>query len=110
MGWILDFWCFTDLKVAAFANLTESGDAVQKVGGNCLVLLFKEPKGGEREACMVAVAILMHDRHLVPRTPEKKITLAVRVIVDRFCWKGLMTYETNRLKKVLLVGYGEIEA
>ena len=62
------FWSFTDLKVAAFTNLTESGDAVQIVGGNCLVLLFKEVKGREGEACMMAVAILMHYCHLVPRT------------------------------------------
>lgn len=88
---------------------------MQIVGGNCLVLLLQEAKGREGEARVVAVAILMHDGHLVPRTPapwkEKINTLSVRAIVDsQVPQKGLMTYGTNKLKKVLLVGCGEIEA
>lgn len=113
-----EFWhlrSLTHLKLAAFADLAEPGDAVQIVGGNRLTLLFEEPEGGEREASVVAVAVLVHDRHLVPGTPEKRKknnrnALAVSVVVDRSSWNGPMTYETNKLKKVLLVGYGEIEA
>lgn len=65
----LHFRSFTDLKVTACADLTESGDTVQVVGGHCLVLLLKEPEGTEGEASMVAVPVLMHGSHLVLRTP-----------------------------------------
>lgn len=65
----LHFRSFTDLKVTACADLTESGDTVQVVGGHCLVLLLEEPEGTEGEASMVAVAVLMHGSHLVLRTP-----------------------------------------
>lgn len=69
MCWSSHFSSSSDLKVTAFANLTQPGDAVKVVGGNSLVLLFKEPKDGEGEARMLAVSILMHDCHWVPRTP-----------------------------------------
>lgn len=81
MGWMsfLHFWSFTDLKVIAGADLTESGNTVQVVGGLCLVLLLKEPEGREGEAGMVAVPILVHGSHLVLRAPvwhQEKAVLA----------------------------------
>lgn len=66
---LLHYRSFTDLKLIAGAYLAESGDTVQVVGGHRLVLLFKEPEGREGEAGVVAVPILMHDGHLVPRAP-----------------------------------------
>lgn len=97
MCWISHFSSLSDLKVVAFANLTEPGDAVQIVGGNRLVLLFKEPKDGEGEARMLAVSILMHDCHWVPRTP---VTwgggqCCYGVIVGSFFW-----FEDLRNKQV----------
>lgn len=37
-------FCITDFEVTAGADLTESGDTVQVVGGHRLVLLFEEPE------------------------------------------------------------------
>lgn len=48
--------------------------------------------------------------HLRKEKKNNRNALAVSVAVDRSSWNGPMTYETNKLKKVLLVGYGEIEA
>lgn len=103
---------FTDLKFAAGADLTESGDAVQEVGGQRLVLLFNKSEGREGEAGMVTVPILMHGGQLVPRAAVGYIYIYIIIFnsVD-LSWAltvsselDLRTYETNRLKKVELVG------
>lgn len=61
---------------------------------------------------MLAVSVLVHDCHWVPHTPVTRggrISAALRFVAGGFLlkWK---TYGTNKLKKVLLVGYGEMEA
>lgn len=57
------------LERAAGAALTESGDAVQIVGGDGLILLLDEAEGREVEAGLLAVPILQHSGELIYGAP-----------------------------------------
>lgn len=57
------------LERAAGAALTESGDAVQIVGGDGLILLLNEAEGREVEAGLLAVPILQHSGELIYGAP-----------------------------------------
>lgn len=57
------------LERAAGATLAQSGDAVQIVGGDGLVLLLDEAEGREVEACLLAFPILQHGGQLIYGAP-----------------------------------------
>lgn len=57
------------LERAAGAALAESGDAVQIVGGDGLILLLDEAEGGKIEAGLLAIPILQHSGELIYRAP-----------------------------------------
>lgn len=57
------------LERAAGAALTESGDAVQIVGGDGLILLLDEAEGREVEAGLLAVPVLQHGGELIYGAP-----------------------------------------
>lgn len=57
------------LEGVAGAALAESGDAVQIVGGEGLILLLDEAKRREVEACLLAVPVLQHGGELIYGAP-----------------------------------------
>lgn len=57
------------LKLGAGGTFTESGDAVEVVGGDGLVLLLDETEGREAEASFLAVTVFQHGGELIPRAP-----------------------------------------
>lgn len=60
------------LECAAGAGLTETGDAVQIVGGDGLILLLGEVECREVEASLMANPILQHSGHRVYGAPFNK--------------------------------------
>ena len=61
------------LELAATVLVTEPGDAVEKVGGHCLVLLLDEAEGRKGEAGQVAVAVLDYSGHQVFGARHKQV-------------------------------------
>lgn len=57
------------LERAAGAALTQSGDAVQIVGGYGLILLLDETERREVEAGLLAIPILQHSSELIYWAP-----------------------------------------
>lgn len=57
------------LEHAAGAALAQTGDAVQVVGGDGLVLLLDEAEGREVEAGLLTLAVLQHGGELVYGAP-----------------------------------------
>lgn len=57
------------LEGAAGAALTESGDAVQVVSGDGLILLLDETERREVEACLLAIPVLQHGGELIYGAP-----------------------------------------
>lgn len=57
------------LECAAGAALAESGDAVQIVGGDGLILLLDEAERREVEAGLLAIPILQHSGELIYGAP-----------------------------------------
>lgn len=60
------------LEIAAGAALAESGDAVQIVGGDGLILLLDEAERREVEASLLAVSVLQHGGQLIYGAPFNK--------------------------------------
>lgn len=100
------------LEGAAGAGLTQPDDAVQIVGGDGLILLLDETERGEVEAGLLAVSIFQHGGQLIdgaPDSQEEPHDVCIHVSVGEIQGEDLLTYETNRLKKVELDGCGLIE-
>lgn len=57
------------LELGTGGTFTESGDAVEVVGGDGLVLLLNKTEGREAEASFLAVTILQHGGKLILRAP-----------------------------------------
>lgn len=57
------------LECAAGAALAESGDAVQIVGGDGLILLLDEAERREVEAGLLAIPVLQHSGELIYGAP-----------------------------------------
>lgn len=60
------------LELGAGGGFTKSGDAVEVVGGNGLVLLLDKAEGREAKASLLTVSILQHGGHLILRAPLRK--------------------------------------
>lgn len=60
------------LEGAAGTALTESGDAVQIVGGDGLILLFDEAESREVETGLLAIPVLHHGGELIYGAPFNK--------------------------------------
>lgn len=63
---------YSYLEAAAGAALAESGDAVQIVGGDGLILLLDEAERREVEAGLLTIAVLQHGGQLIYRAPFNK--------------------------------------
>lgn len=100
------------LEGAAGAGLTQPDDAVQIVGGDGLILLLNETERWEVEAGLLAVSIFQHRGQLIDGAPDSQgepHDVRIHVSVGEIQGEDLLTYETNRLKKVELDGCGLIE-
>lgn len=74
------------LKHAAGAALAQTGDAVQVVGGDGLILLLDEAEGWEVEAGLLTLAVLQHGGELIHGAPfnRRRTSQVPRLHMDTY--------------------------